>query len=233
MKFPLIIAALLIVTGNLKAERYAIELEGRKLALDEVFYDDFSQGYGEWVAEGVAGIRIQQGRLEVDARGGAVTIWCRREFEGAQLVEYDLRLAGDTFESNVNIFLLAGKPDAHGLLATSAERNGDYGQYHEFPNYLVTVLNDTSPEKREQLRVRLRLDPGFKLVFESWHEPLVFGRVYHLAYLIEPPGVSVYLDGRRIGYAEYADKLSKGLHGLRIWRTHSIYDNFRVSRLVE
>jgi len=233
MKVSVLAAAALLVAGSLFAQGYTRELEGRKLALEEIFYEDFQDDYADWVVEGKAMVRISQGRLEVDARGGAVTIWCRREFEGPQLVEYDVRLAGDSFESNVNFFLLAGNPDAAGLLATSAERDGSYDQYHRFPNYLVTILNGVSPEKREQLRVRLRLDPGFRLVSEGWFEPLVFGRVYHVAYLVEPPNLTVYLDGRRIGYAEYADKITKGLHGLRIWQTHSIYDNFRVSRLVE
>jgi hypothetical protein len=138
----------------------------------------------------------------------------------------------DSFESNINMFLLAGQPDAAALLETTRGRNGDYRQYHQFRNYLVTILNATSPERREQLRVRMRLNPGFELVEEHWYEPLLFGKVYHVAYLIEPPRVTVLLDGKVIAKANYAKSLLDGLHGLRIWRTHSIYDNFRVSRLV-
>jgi hypothetical protein len=178
-------------------------------------------------------VGINQGWLEVDCGDeGFATIWCRSEFDGPQVVEYDFRLMAGSAQSNVNMFLLAGAPDADGLIASTDQRNGSYGQYHEFPNYLVTVLNGTSPARREQLRVRIRLNPGFELTGEQWHEPLVFGKVYHLAYLVEPPKLSVYLNGELIGRVNYAKTYTAGLHGLRIWHTHTRYDNFRVSRMI-
>lgn len=133
----------------------------------------------------------------------------------------------------MNMFLLGSMPGSPGILQTSHLRTGDYGEYHVFPNYLITLLNGTnSAEKREMMRVRMRLDPGFKLVGETWVEPFVFGRIYHVAYLLEPPEVGVYLDGRLLKKVSYGTVLEKGLHGLRIWSTHSLYDNFRVSRIV-
>jgi hypothetical protein len=230
----LIAVLALAVSSVAAAEPYSITLEGRDLRLEEMFYEDFSGGLENWLPEGNASVEVNQGWLEVDCgTEGFTTIWCRNEFTGTQLVEYDFRLMAGSLQSNVNMFLLAGNPDATGLLATTAERNGSYGQYHEFPNYLVTVLNGTSPAKREQLRVRLRLDPGFELTGEQWHEPLVFGRVYHMAYLLEPPRLSVYLGGELIGRVTYKKTYTNGLHGLRIWHTHTRYDNFRVSRVLK
>jgi hypothetical protein len=224
---------LLLLAGSAAlAETRSITLGGRELALDEVFYDDFSGGLGNWLPEGNATVSANQGWLEVDCgETGAVTLWCRTEFDGPQVVEYDFRLLADSRQSNVNMFLLAGNPDAAGIVSTTLSRDGSYGQYHEFPNYLVTVLNATTPGKREQLRVRLRLDPGFGLAGEAWHEPLIFGKVYHLAYLLEPPGLKVFLDGELIGEVTYGESYTRGLHGLRIWHTHTLYDNFRVSRV--
>lgn len=210
-----------------------VNLDGRELELEEVFYDDFSGGLENWLPEGNAAVAANQGWLEVDCGDqGFATIWCRSEFDGPQVVEYDFRLMAGSRQSNVNMFLLAGNSDADGIIATTGERDGSYGQYHEFQNYLVTVLNGTSPAKREQLRVRMRLDPGFELTGERWHEPMVFGRVYHMAYLIEPPGLKVFLDGELIGEVTYGKTYTRGLHGLRIWHTHTRYDNFRVSRVV-
>ena len=237
MRLPFLLFTLLIITaGGVFAESRSEKLGDRLLKLEEIFYDGFDKGLENWSIEGDAAVGVKEGWLEVDAREGkvaAATIWCRREFAGPQVVEYDVRLLGNSIQSNVNMFLLASIPAGPGILETGGERDGSYNQYHRFPNYLVTILNGVSPEKREMLRVRLRLDPGFKLASESWSEPLVFGKVYHVAYLIEPPELTVYLDGREAGKAVYETKLERGLHGLRIWHTHSIYDNFRVSRVVE
>lgn len=223
--------------GSAFAEAFHVKLGEMSYRCEEVFFDTFDRGLGNWLAEGDAAIGVNQGWLEVDAGSGdvgAATIWCKKEFSGPQLVEYDVRLMAKTIQSNINMFLLASMPEGPGLLETSDTRNGSYGQYHVFPNYLVTVLNNSHPEeKRCMLRLRMRLNPGFRLVEQGWFEPLVFGKVYHLAYLIQPPKLAVFLDGRKLGEAIYEEKLTRGFHGLRIWHTHSIYDNFRVSRVVE
>lgn len=232
----LVIASALLTAQWLFAGTVTRVLGDESLLLEEVFYDDFSGDLSNWSAEGDARIDTSWGWLEVDAaaaRGVAATVWCIHKFEGPQLVEYDVRLMPGSRASNINMFLVASMPEGPGILETGSQRTGDYGEYHVFPNYLVTILNGVSPEKREMLRLRMRLDPGFRLVGEKWLEPLVFGRVYHVAYLVRPPRVAVYLNGRRLIEQAYPETLSGGLHGLRVWSTHSIYDNFRVSRVVE
>ncbi len=233
-------AGLLIVIaawGSAFAQAFPVKLGDKSYHCEEVFFDTFDRGLGNWLAEGDATIGVNQGWLDVDARFGnvgAVTIWCKKEFSGPQLVEYDVRLMANTIHSNINMFLLASMPEGSSLLKTSDTRNGKYPQYHVFPNYLITVLNNLHPDqKRWMLRLRMRLNPGFRLVEEGWFEPLVFGQVYHISYLIQPPEVAVFLDGRKLGEATYEETLTRGHHGLRIWHTHSIYDNFRVSRVVE
>ena len=235
--FPTLLMAILLAAANLSAQTYTRVLGDETFQLEEVFYDGFGEDLSNWSVEGNATVGITWGWLEVDAgarRGTAATIWCTREFEGPQLVEYDVRLMPDSRHSNINMFLMASMPEGEpGILETGKLRTGDYGQYHVFPNYLITILNGTSPEKKEMLRLRMRLDPGFRLVEEKWLEPLVFGRVYHIAYLIQSPRVTVYINNRpAIGHT-YKESLNRGLHGLRIWSTHSIYDNFRVSRIVD
>ena len=147
-------------------------------------------------------------------------------------MEYDVRLMSGSIQSNINMFLMAARSGGD-LLASSGERNGNYAQYHVFPNYLITILNDPGLDKRDRLRLRMRLNPGFELADERRYEPLMFGKVYHVAYLIQPPLVTVLLDGVPLVRTLYREKLDRGRHGLRIWHTHSIYDNFRVSRVLE
>lgn len=203
----------------------------KTLKLEPVFYDSFDQGLSHWQVEGGARVTTRLGFLEVDATRSpniAATIWHTGEFSGPQVVEYDVRLMPESLRSNINIFLMAAVPDVPGKIGT-----GRYKDYHGFPNYLITILNATSPERRQMLRVRMRLNPGFELVRENWLAPLEFGHVYHIAYVLQPPKLSVYLDEQLIAETVYQKQLDKGLHALRIWRTHSIYDNFQVNRIVE
>lgn len=226
-----IMTAFLLGTA-VSADEFTRIIDGRERVFEELYYDEFRTNFDNWRPEGNIEIAVNSRKLEIDARNGMGTVWLKEEFRGPQLVEYDVRLMGDSIESNINMFLMAGKPDAAGILESSDERDGTYNQYHGFPNYLVTILNGASTEKRDVLRIRMRLNPGFTLVEEAWHDPLVFGKVYHIAYLIEDEVVTVIIDGTTVCKTGYDTKLSTGLHGLRIWRTHSVYDNFRVSRLI-
>ena len=230
-----ILMVIFLFNADLTAETFTKKLGGYTYLLEEVFYDDFSGDLTNWSIEGDAKVGISQGWLEVDCgdiQGVAATIWCKREFEGSQLVEYDVRLMSDSRQSNINMFLMASIQDGPGILETSSQRSGKYSEYHLFPNYLITILNGTSPAKREMLRLRMRLNPGFQLVEEKWLEPLEFGRIYHVSYLIQSSQVSVYLNEIKAAECKYEQSLNQGLLGLRIWSTHSIYDNFRVSRIV-
>lgn len=233
---PALLTVFCLSGSPLEAETFVARIAGENLTLTEVFHEDFSGGLDRWLIEGDARVTVREGRLEVDATSGttqAATIWCRTEFEGSQLVEYDVRLMGGSIQSNINMFLMAAHGGDGDLLETSRERDGGYGQYHEFPNYLVTILNGDGPDKRERLRLRMRLNPGFELADERWFEPLAFGRVYRVACLIRPPLVTVLLDDVPLIRTLYREQLDRGRHGLRIWHTHSLYDNFRVSRIIE
>ena len=235
--FPLVLLVIQALYGEIREA----ELGGKTYRLEEVFYDDFKGDLTNWRVEGDAEVRLYGGFLEVNAIQevtktdvGASTIWCMKEFEGPQLVEYDVRLMGDTIFTNVNMFLMSSIPSGPGILETSSERSGQYRQYHAFPNYLVTIINQNSIlEKRQRLRIRMRLNPGFSLVEECWQEPMVIGKVHHVAYVIEPPEVAVFIDDQPVCRNLYETELERGLHGLRVYHTHSLYGNFRVSRILK
>lgn len=239
--FMLVLAMFPLGIEVLQAEIKERTLAGKNFQLEEVFYEGFRGDLSNWQIEGDARVRLFGGFLEVNATEnasstdvGASTIWCTKEFEGPQLVEYDVRLMGDTIFTNINMFLMASMPKGPGVLETSSERNGNYRQYHGFPNYLVTIINQSSPlEKRQMLRVRMRLNPGFQLESECWQVPLAIGKIHHVAYLIDPPEVSVMIDDRPVCRNLYATAYTRGLHGFRIYHTHSLYGNFKVSRILK
>jgi len=242
MRLSMVVPVILLLgTQALSAEIRELTLAGKTYQLEELFYEAFRENLSNWRVEGDALVRLYGGFMEVNAIQdvtqsdiGASTIWCTTEFEGPQLVEYDVRLMGDTIFTNVNMFLMASMPDGPGILESSSERNGNYRQYHTFPNYLVTVINQNSPsEKRQMLRIRMRLNPDFQLESECWQLPLVIGQLHHLAYIVDPPEVTVLIDDKPVCRNTYATALTRGLHGLRIYHTHSLYGNFRVSRILK
>ena len=239
-KIAILLLTTVLTAGGLKAQVVERIFGEEKLALEEIFYEDFEQDLSNWQVEGDAGVSLQYGFLDVDGPAGteglhAATIWCRRTFSGPQVVEYDVRMADFSFQAMFNIFLLASMPgEGPGILETGGQRTGQYTEYHQLNNYLVTILNQNRPEvKRLLCRVRMRLNPGFNLRHESWHPPLQYGRVYHVVYVVRPPEVLVFLDDVQVGGCSYETVLDQGLHGLRLWNTHSVYDNFRVSRIIE
>jgi hypothetical protein len=209
----------------------------RTLELEETFFDDFTDGLNNWLIEGDGEVRQHHVFMEVDAREGsegASTIWCKEKFEGPHVLEYDVRLMGNTVWTNINIFLMASMSEGPGIIETTSQRTGDYSEYHQFPNYLVTIINHNNPEeKRQMLRIRMRQNDGFHLIEECWREPLIIGKLNHIAYIIEPPRVDVYVNGERACDTIFPETLNEGLHGLRIYHTHSLYGNFHVSRIVE
>ena len=98
----------------------------------------------------------------------------------------------------------------------------------------MTIINQNPPEQKLRLlRIRMRLNPGIELATECWQESLILGRIYHIAYLIQPPEVSVFIDDQPVCRNNYPTALTRGLHGLRIYHTYSVYGNFKVSRIVE
>jgi hypothetical protein len=142
------------------AESREVVFGERTLELEEVFFDDFTAGLDNWLIEGDGEVRTHHVFMEVDARHGnegANTIWCRKEFAGPQVLEYDVRLMGNTVWTNINIFLLASMPGGPGIVETTGRRTGDYPEYHQFPNYLITIINHNNEvEKRQGLRIRKR-----------------------------------------------------------------------------
>ena len=221
-----------------------LKLSDRTIELRTLYEDDFSNPSDDWVVEGVCPVAVREGRLFFDATAATpqvLTVWCRRPFEGDQVVEYVARVEPGPGNTNLNFFLFGTNPDGSDVLSTSAQRTGKYSEYHRLNNYIVTYLNmDDAGEQdvkaadpaKLRVRVRFRLDPGFNMVHETWRdEPIVKGRDYHFAVVIQGPKIALYVDGEKV--FEHADATHRsGHHGFRTWATNASADVFRVSRIV-
>jgi hypothetical protein len=118
------------------------------LVAEERFEGDLS----DWALEGNADWGIRDGRLRVDALPDRyATIWWRQDLPADCLIEYRAHVlppGGDG--NNVNTFLYATGPAGEDVLALGL--TGRYQDYHDIPNYIVTLTSTYS---------RLRRCPGF------------------------------------------------------------------------
>ncbi len=231
-----------LVCGVSHAEPVERVIGGKFYIVEELVYEDFVEGLSNWIIEGDADIGLYDGFLDANANKqalatqvGVATMWYKREFEGSQLIEYEVRLMGDSIFGHINMFLNASMPDGEGVLETSAERGGNYSEYLTFPNYSSMIINnETHPtDKHQSLKVGFRLNPGFNQEAECWLKPLVHGQVYHFTYVLRPPELEILIDDTLVCRHRFSKTLTHGYHALRLYHTHSVYDNFRVSEIIE
>ena len=123
--------------------------------------------------------------------------------------------------NNINFFGYAG-------VDLAAPRTGAYGEYHVFPNYLITYLVEN-----ERWRVRFRKNPGFALLSESRVDGPEPGRWRRMEYRFARDGtIRLSVDGALVREIRDGAPLRlSGRHGLRTWRTRLRYRNFKVYAL--
>jgi len=215
--------------SNLMTKR----LSHKTYRLEPVFADDFKTA-ANWRCEGVgAKMWTEDGWLICDATSGdvhAATIWCTAaEFSDPMWIEYRIKFLEGHF--NGNLIVHAKASDGGDVLDSSPTRTGDYGEYHVFPNYILTFLNSG-----DSVRIRYRRDPGFELLGETFYQPaLELHRTYEITILLQDGRVEYWVDGEKKyeGLDPHRPALRSGRIGLRTWKTRLAWSGFNVFRIVE
>lgn len=213
--------------------------DDRVYSLEPVFRDDF-RTTANWRCEGVgAQLWTENGWLYCDTRGGdvhAATIWCAAaECPDPLWLEFDVRFLDGLF--NGNLILHARGTDGRDVLESSSQRKGNYDEYHIFPNYILTFLND-----EKNVRVRYRRNPGFSLIGETFHKPVLeLDRTYHAVVILRAGRIQFWVDGVKRYEGSDGSPLTGGRLALRrggpgsagrTWRsTASLTDRHGVSLL--
>ena len=186
-----------------------------------LFADDFSD-LRNWSVEGTGTAEAVDGTLVWDCSGTREgTAWCLASFNGPTRVTYEVQVLEG--RNNINFF-------GYAQVDLTSKRTGAYGEYHTFPNYLITYLI-----QGEQWRIRFRKNPGFALLSEARVDGPEPGRWRKVEYRFAKDGIiRLSIDGRTVHEDRDARPLAlSGLHGLRTWRTKLRYRNFRVYALPE
>jgi hypothetical protein len=199
-----------------------------------------------WWTEGGERVWVEDGRLHIKADdpkipGGSVaTVWHRAEHPGNFELELDARVVSSSVDANnINLFFSCSDPSGRPLESTrDARRTADYGLYHKLNGYIVTFLNDmegaggTAPDGSRKARVRIRRNPGFKLLGETFTYHCRRGVTYHLRLTKRGGDIRFAVDGRELLRATDPQPLDGGYFALRTFRTWLWWDDIRLRPLL-
>ncbi len=214
-------------------------------AANLVIREDFSYGMRDWWVEGGEKVWVEGGRLHVRADnpgmpgGGVATVWLRKPHPASFRLEVDAHVVESSIDANnINLFFCYSDPSGAPLEQTRASRaTAGYDLYHHLSGYIVTFLNDSQSSPRGKAgdaasaRVRLRRDPGFRLLAETFAYQCRRGITYHLTVEKQRGSIRFSVDGRELLRAMDPEPLGGGLLGLRTYRTWLWWDNLRITAL--
>ncbi len=210
-----------------------------RFRVGELLYEDgFHDGLSHWRAELEAGgqIAAQNGQLEMDVPGGA-TLWFEFLLDGPVLIEYDAQAvqnggANDRV-SDLNCFWMARdarSPDD--IFGT--KRSGKFSDYNQLRTYYVGLggnYNTTTRFRRYIGDVDKRpLLPENDL--KGAENLLVPNQWQHIQLVACNSLVQFYRDGHRVFELHDEAPYRSGWFGLRTVRSHLLFRNFRVFRLI-
>jgi hypothetical protein len=195
-------------------------------------FEDFSRGLDNWWVEGGERVWIQDGRLRVDADnpntpgGGVATVWSKTPHPASFRLELDAQVLSSSLDAN-NINLFFNYADhAGGPLIESRHlrRTAAYNLYHAMDGYIVTFLNEAG-----KARIRIRRNPGFRLLAEKYEGACRPGVTYHLTLTKQGGQIRFSVNGQEVLSATDPMPLGAGLIALRTYRTRLWWDNVRLT----
>ena len=202
-----------------------------------LFHESFSSGMPDWWTEGGEEVWVEDGRLHVRAdspKASVATVWNRKRHAGDFDVELDAHVVASSVEANnINLFFSYSDPTGVPLEQTRDGRSSaEYGLYHKLNGYIITFLNDPKGAPKQDpglARIRIRRNPGFKLLAEAWAYHCRAGRTYRLRVTKREGEIRFAVDGKELLKAVDPEPLPGGYFGLRTFRTHLWWDDIRLT----
>lgn len=180
------------------------------------------QGIGslhEWHEEGLGRFSLDGEQLHVDAHEGGYTAFYRTPLPDDLLVQYVVRTLPPRGQNNMNLISHC-QPPSEGWPIVEL---GRYKGYRAMPNYIVTFvggINEETGEREYEGRQRLRRNPDFHLIDESFDVPSELERDYRLTFVARGGRIRYYIDGAKIfDWQDPAPVTGGGFFGFRTYKT--------------
>lgn len=162
---------------------------------------------------------FEEDRLLIEApyKNTGATAWIRRAFPANLIIEYKAVLREPDGGRNLNLFFCASQAD--GSPMEPSERTGQYKEYHQFPNYIMTFTSNYT---------RMRRDPGFEELStdESWKAQI--GQPYTIHVSKVDGKIQCFINGTMVHDNTDPASHGEGWLGLRTWYSNTTYENLRV-----
>ncbi len=179
----------------------------------------------QWMAEGDSlTVTTEDGKLLVDDYKGA-TIWHAEEYPQNLLVRFKVKgIEREGNKTNFNLITHATETDGSPLVTgKESGRDGQYKQYHIFPNYIATFVYKWN---------RLRKDPGFNLLSERENSSTI-GTVYDIVLAVHKGVLRYYINGEKLHEVTDASPLPGGKVGLRTWDTKAYWYDIEIGEIID
>ncbi len=213
------------------AQVESVTVGGDKYEVQWLARESFDKTWASrWVVEGDCAVKAESGRLWTNCikagKVNAATIWYRTELPADVIVRFRAKVLPpeEDNSANLNVILSAretdGRPVAYG-------RSGVYGEYHKFPNYIVTLTGGVQPGWS-----RVRKNPGFVMLHEA-NLRSEAGKEYDITVTVQKGRIRYYVNGKKWHDVKDASPLPGGKFAIRTWSTNAWWSDVRFGRLLE
>lgn len=206
---------------------------GEEVFRGEVLREGIGDSLDDWFEEGLGKFSMPQSNvLEVDAIEGGYSAFLTKELPDDILVSYKCKTLPPEGMNNINLISHCQPPERG---AWPIVEFGRYKGYRAMPNYIVTHVSgkDEFAGVREcPGRQRLRRNPDFQLIDESFDVESELGREYAVVFAVKAGRVRYYLDGAKIfDWQDPAPITGGGFFAFRTYKTHEVYSDLLILAL--
>lgn len=200
-----------------------------------IFADNFKKDKGLWVSEfeqaATSSIKISQGKLDVIATAGG-TVWYKNKLKGNIMITYNATVIDEGGKndrvSDMNTFWMATNPTSENI----NNQNGKFDSYDNLHLYYAGI----GGHDNETTRFRKYTGKGQKAILKEYtdKEHLLVGNQKYAIKIIVNNGLVQYFVNDNL-FWEYEDDApyKEGYFGFRTYKSHQIYEDFKVYQLPE
>lgn len=179
-------------------------------------------------------VRVHDGVLDIDVPAG-VSVWFRRELEGAIVIEYDAFMVSEggpnDWNSDLNCFWMASDPRRRDFFQPA--RSGKFEDYNAMLTYYVGQggNRNTSTRFRRYIgdeNVRPLLPENDLSAPETLLKPNLW---QHIRVVADGATIQYFRDGVRLFNYHDDAPLTRGYFAIRTTKNHMRVRDFRVYRL--